>query len=63
MKKRRLLCLIGILSLFIAPAMAFGSGFAINENGTKAVGMGGAFAATADDPTAIYFNPAGIVQL
>jgi long-chain fatty acid transport protein len=43
--------------------MAFGSGFAINENGTKAVGMGGAFAATADDPTAVYFNPAGIVQL
>ncbi|MFC1814246.1 OmpP1/FadL family transporter [Thermodesulfobacteriota bacterium] len=63
MKKRRLLCLIGIFSLFIVPAMAFGSGFAINENGSKAVGMGGAFAAQADDPTAVYFNPAGIVQL
>jgi long-chain fatty acid transport protein len=45
------------------PALAFGHGFAINEHGAKAMGMGGAFAAQADDPSAAYFNPAGIVQL
>lgn len=28
--------------------------------GEKAVGMGGAFTAVADDPSAIYYNPAGI---
>ena len=31
--------------------------------GAKAVAMGGAFAAVADDPTAIYYNPAGTVRL
>jgi len=55
--------LAGLLAcLMVAPA-AWGSGFAINEHSAKAVGMGGAFAAQADDATAIYFNPAGIVQL
>jgi long-chain fatty acid transport protein len=41
----------------------FSSGFQINEHGTKAMSMGGAFAALANDPSAIYFNPAGITQL
>jgi long-chain fatty acid transport protein len=31
--------------------------------GPKAIGMGGAFTAIADDPTAIFHNPAGITQL
>ena len=54
------------------------SGFQINEHGTKAMSLGGAFAGLAemtvrlsihrfaglaDDPSAIYFNPAGITQL
>jgi long-chain fatty acid transport protein len=41
---------------------AFGSGFALFEAGAKAVAMGGAFAATADDPSAIFYNVAGIAQ-
>jgi long-chain fatty acid transport protein len=41
---------------------AFGSGFLIPEQGAKASGMAGAFVATADDPSAIFFNPAGIAQ-
>ena len=31
--------------------------------GPKAIGMGGAFVGIADDPTAIYHNPAGMTQL
>jgi long-chain fatty acid transport protein len=31
--------------------------------GPKAIGMAGAFVGVADDPTAIYHNPAGITQL
>lgn len=31
--------------------------------GVRAVSMGGAFVAVADDPSAIYWNPAGITQL
>ncbi|KAA3616351.1 MAG: hypothetical protein DWQ05_11485 [Calditrichaeota bacterium] len=31
--------------------------------GSRAVALGGAFVATADDPSALYWNPAGIVQM
>lgn len=41
---------------------AFAAGFSIFEQGAKASGMAGAFAATADDPSAIFYNPAGIAQ-
>src|SRR6266513_3087113 len=54
-----LICLV-VLSITTA---AFGSGFALFEHGAKAVAMGGAFAATADDPSAIFYNVAGIAQL
>jgi long-chain fatty acid transport protein len=39
------------------------SGFQINENGARAMAMAGAFTGLANDPSAIYFNPAGITQL
>ena len=61
MKKMGRVGWLGFLLLLTFPALALGGGFAINEHGTKAVGMGGAFAAQADDPTAIFYNPAGIV--
>ncbi|MBK7979659.1 MAG: outer membrane protein transport protein [Ignavibacteriae bacterium] len=54
------------LSLFIFLFVLkniFGSGFQINEQGSRAMGLGGAFAGLANDPSAIYFNPAGITQL
>jgi long-chain fatty acid transport protein len=63
MRKSWFAGLLGVLSLFILPVLAFASGYGLNELGTKALGMGGAFAAQADDPSAVYFNPAGIVQL
>ncbi len=31
--------------------------------GARAIGMGGAFAATADDITAMYWNPAGLARV
>src|SRR5512132_2386004 len=34
-------------------------GFALSEQGFKANAVGGAFAAKADDPSAMFFNPAG----
>jgi long-chain fatty acid transport protein len=63
MKKHWFTSWLAVLSILVLPAIAFGHGFAINEHGAKAMGMGGAFAAQANDPTAAYFNPAGIVQL
>jgi long-chain fatty acid transport protein len=63
MKKRCFVGWIAVLSLFLLPCVAFAGGFAANEQGAKASGMANAFAAQANDPTAVYFNPAGIVQL
>ena len=55
------LTLIPVIALLVA-IPAFGAGFSIFEQGAKASGMAGAFAATADDPSAIFYNPAGIAQ-
>lgn len=38
----------------------FGSAFSISELGARATGMGTAFIATADDGSALFYNPAGI---
>jgi len=55
--------LVGLMLLFFLFKNILGSGFQINEHGSKAMSMGGAFAGLANDPSAIYFNPAGITQL
>ena len=49
-------------AVILVGASAFGSGFSIFEQGAKATAMGGAFAATADDPSAIFYNVAGLAQ-
>jgi long-chain fatty acid transport protein len=56
------ICLIALI-MISQPYLAGGNGFDIYEQGAKAVAMGGAFTAQADDPSAIFFNPAGITQL
>jgi len=38
-------------------------GFRLPNQDPEAIARGNAFAATADDPDAIYYNPAGITQL
>ncbi len=42
-----------------SPRTARAGGFEMPDNGTEALGRGGAFVAKADDPTAIQYNPAG----
>ena len=37
--------------------------FSFSNPGARSLGLGGAFAALADDATAAYANPAGLVQL
>lgn len=60
MRSLRLMLLI-TAACFVSVA-AFGAGFSIFEQGAKASAMAGAFAATADDPSAIFYNPAGLAQ-
>jgi long-chain fatty acid transport protein len=50
------LVVIGLLS----SAPAFPSGFQVMTQGARATGMGLAFAGVADDPSAIFYNPAGM---
>ncbi len=45
-----------------APRAALAGGFELPDNGTQAIGRGAAFVAKADDPTAIYWNPAGLAR-
>lgn len=40
--------------------LCYGSAFSVAELGTRAAGMGTAFIATADDGSALFYNPAGI---
>jgi long-chain fatty acid transport protein len=52
-----------LLVLLLTASTSFAAGFRLPEAGVKAMGMGFAFTAQADDPSAIYFNPAGLTQL
>ncbi len=52
------------LSLFLmlsAPMLA--GGFQINEHGARAMAMAGAFTGLANDPSTIFYNPAGLTRL
>ena len=46
--------------LLLVPSMGWGAGFALFEFGARSAAMGGAFTAVADDPSALYWNPAGM---
>src|ERR1044072_6390848 len=54
--------LVTTAALLLLSSAAYGSGSSLFERGAKATAMGGAFAATADDPSAIFYNVAGIAQ-
>ena len=57
-KMVRVLGLAALLLVMSVSAQA--SGFLIFEQGTKAMGMAGAFTAQADDPSALFHNAGGI---
>ena len=47
----------------LSSTRAFSLGFRIPNQDAAAIARGNAFVATADNPSAIYYNPAGITQL
>lgn len=61
--KRKVIGSFVVGAVLAMTTQSFGAGFKINEQGAKAMGMANAFSAQADDPTALYYNPAGIAFL
>ena len=53
----------GILLLLSAATSARAAAYDLPDQDAFVIGRGMAFAATADNPSAIYYNPAGITQL
>lgn len=51
------------LGLLLLASTASAGGFNIYEMGARATALGGAFTATADDGSAIFYNPAGLAWL
>lgn len=54
---------LGVLGLLGAANMAGGAGFALYEGSARGNALGGALVGRADDPSALFYNPAGITQL
>jgi long-chain fatty acid transport protein len=61
--KEKLLGITVTAAVLGLTTLSYGAGFRINEQGTKAMALSNAFAAQADDPSALYYNPAGISYL
>jgi long-chain fatty acid transport protein len=58
-----LVLLAALLILGTLQVPAWGAGFTVFHQGTGAMAQGNAFVAEADDPSAIFYNPAGLNQL
>ena len=61
MKKTKMFFAAAIF-ICLFSSMALANGLNLNSLGSRALAMGGAFVGLADDFSAIYWNPAGIIQ-
>ena len=60
---RGLVMVLGLFGCSHPSDSVFGLGFRIPNQDAEATARGNAFVATADNPSALYYNPAGITQL
>jgi len=60
MKRRIVMALLVTTWSLTGAVGAFATGFSIYEAGTRATALGGAFTASADDGSALFYNPAGL---
>jgi len=54
---------VAVLGCLLTPASVSAEAFRILDHGAAAAAQGTAFAAQADDPSAVFYNPAGMTQL
>src|SRR5947209_16219384 len=59
----RLIAVFTFIMLAVFCREAYAGGFSFTEHGAAARGKANAFAGEANDPSAIFYNPAGITQL
>jgi long-chain fatty acid transport protein len=57
------LLFVAVLVMMATPGLSQAAGFALIQQGTAAMAQGNAFVAEANDPSAIFYNPAGLNQL
>ena len=57
------ICALTLGLVALASEDSFGIGFLVPNQDAEAIARGNAFVATADNPSAIFYNPAGIVQI
>src|ERR1043165_7070211 len=62
-RRRRLMLAALCGSAWVCYPGAYAVGFRLPNQDPEGIARGNAFAATADNPSAIYYNPAGITQL
>lgn len=65
MNKRmgRFSLIVGFVCVLAMPWHAYGAGFGLYEGSARGNALGGAMAGSANDPSALFYNPAGITQL
>jgi long-chain fatty acid transport protein len=54
--------LVLLLSCALPATVAHAGGFYLLDRGARALSMGGAFVASPDDPSALWYNPAGLIE-
>jgi long-chain fatty acid transport protein len=62
-KSRFCILVVSLGWLFAGAGPGYGSGFALYEGGARSSALASAVVARADDLSAIFYNPAGLVQL
>lgn len=60
---KRIWLVVFLVLFLLGSSVGYGAGFLIYEHGAAAMAMAGAFISIANDPSAIFHNPAGIAFL
>ncbi|HOX95236.1 MAG TPA: outer membrane protein transport protein, partial [Syntrophales bacterium] len=65
MRRKTLLWILlsATLVVLMGAGSVFAAGFALYEGSARGLVLGAGLTATADDPSAVFYNPAGITQL